>query len=268
MQLTEALTVIPQIFWILRTGLPAVLRAIYASPSLLFNFTALSRISMATVWLPFGEGSDMLAKADKTALITPNATGVVLDIGSGHGYTANYLDRTKVTQYIALEPNILMHASIRQRAEAAGFSETDGSLLILACGAQDTASILSSLRPGKLEVDTIISILSLCTVPDPQRTLRTLVSAVLAAGGGQLLFYEHVLSPRADVAWWQRFWAPVWRRALDGCSLDRPTHLWVEELKDGDGEGESVWAEGRVWKTLDFPEEHLFCRRVGRFVKK
>ncbi|KAJ7021472.1 hypothetical protein C8F04DRAFT_1224076 [Mycena alexandri] len=270
MQLSAALDLVGQIRWILMTGIPPVLRAIYASPSLIFDFTALSRISMATVWVPFGEGTDAHAKVDKTNLITPNATGIVLDLGSGHGYTPNYLDRTKVTQFIAVEPNVLMHSSIRQKAEAAGFSEADGSLLILSCGAEDTASILSSLRPDdtrvQAKVDTIISVLTICTIPAPQQTLRALVDKVLAPGG-EFLFYEHVLSPRADVAWWQQFWTPVWSKVLDGCTLNRPTHIWVDQLVNEDGE--SFWAEGgSAWNSVDFPEENLFCRRLGRFVKK
>ncbi|KAJ7764844.1 hypothetical protein B0H16DRAFT_1525911 [Mycena metata] len=259
-----------QILWVWMTGIPPVLRAIYASPSLISDFTALSRISMATVWVPFGKGTDTHAKVDKTNLITPNAHGVVLDLGSGHGYTPDYLDRTKVTQFIAVEPNVLMHSSIRQKAEAAGFSEADGSLLILACGAEDTASILSSLRrndaTSQAQVDTIISILTICTIPAPQQTLRTLVDKVLAPGG-EFLFYEHVLSPSADIAWWQQFWTPIWSRVLDGCTLNRPTHIWIEELVDEDGK--TFWAEGgSAWNNVENPEDNLFCRRLGRFVKK
>ena len=94
---------------------------------------------------------------------------------------------------------------------------------------------------------------------DPQQTLDALVKEVLKPGG-TLLFYEHVLSPREDVAWWQRFWAPLWVHIMDGCRIDRPTHVWIEKM--------DVWAEGRVWGKADEPEEHLFWHRVGRFVKK
>ncbi|KAJ7675464.1 S-adenosyl-L-methionine-dependent methyltransferase [Mycena rosella] len=246
-------------------GLPPVLRAILAAPSLLLNPTALSRISFASVWVPWGMGTDAHARADKEALITPHAAGTVLDLGAGHGYTAPYLDRAKCTKYIALEPNVLMHPQIRARAHAAGFSEADGSLLLLACGAEDSASILSATSSVPGGVDTIVSVLTLCTVPAPQHTIRALVQDVLAPGG-TLLFYEHVLSHRADVAWWQRFWAPVWGMVFDGCCLNRPTHLWIKEVTDNSGE--SVWAEGKVWNAADSQEERLFWRQVGRYVKK
>ncbi|KAJ7736716.1 S-adenosyl-L-methionine-dependent methyltransferase [Mycena maculata] len=256
------LDIIGQIRMTLALGLPHVLRAIFASPSLIFNPAALSRISFANVWIPFSQGLDEHTREDKAKLITPHATGAVLDLGAGHGYTANYLDRTKVTKYIAVEPNTLMHSYIRDKAQAAGYTEADGSLVILACGAEDTATIISATHA---EVDTIVSVHTLCTVPAPQQTLRALVQDVLASGG-EFLFIEHVRSPCADVAWWQKFWTPVWRQVFDGCCLDRPTHLWVVGLVDENGE--SMWAEGGKYWSSDFPEEHLFWRQQGRFVKK
>ena len=74
------------------------------------------------------------------------------------------------------------------------------------------------------------------------------------------MFYEHVLSHRDDVAWWQRFWTPIWKVAFDGCRLDRPTDIWVQKM--------DVWKEASVWGKEGEEEEHLFWHRVGRFVKK
>ena len=87
-----------------------------------------------------------------------------------------------------------MHPHIRARANEAGYHESDGTLLILSCGAEHTSTILSSLSlsRGASEsappVDTIISVLTLCTIPNPQDTLKTLVRDVLKPGG-QLLYY-------------------------------------------------------------------------------
>ncbi|KAJ6632568.1 S-adenosyl-L-methionine-dependent methyltransferase [Mycena sp. CBHHK59/15] len=264
MKLSAAFDIVGQIRFAVTIAFFPTVRAIFNSPSLLINPTALSRVIMAHVWVPFGKGSDAGASGDKKRLITPHSSGVVLDLGAGHGYTANYLQREKVTKYIALEPNVLMHPHIREKAHAAGYTEANGSLLILSCGAEDTVSILSSLH-GR--ADTIISVLSLCTVPAPHQTLHALVQDVLAPGG-TLIFYEHVLSPHEDVAWWQRLWSPVWGKVFDGCCLDRPTHLWIKNLVDEDGE--SPWAEGEISGAEGFDEEehHLFWRQIGRFVKK
>ncbi|KAJ7125240.1 hypothetical protein C8R44DRAFT_669414 [Mycena epipterygia] len=248
----------------LSIGLPAVLRAIFTTPSLLFNPTALSRISMAGIWIPFGNGSDAGSRGDKEHLITPHARGIVLDLGAGYGHTATYLDRTRVTKYIALEPNVLMHDRIREMAATVGYTAADGTLQILFCGAEDTAAILSSVGTP---VDTVVSVLALCSVPKPHAALRALVRDVMAPGG-TLLFLEHVRSRRADVAWWQALCTPVWRKVFDGCCLDRPTDLWIRGLVD-EKDGESVWTQGEVWQSSDEnDEDNWFWRQFGRFVKK
>ncbi|KAJ6497517.1 hypothetical protein C8R45DRAFT_1211395 [Mycena sanguinolenta] len=246
----------------LKLGLPAILRAIFRSPSLLFNWPALSRVSMARIWVPFGAGGDQGQREDKQKLITPHAHGVVLDLGAGHGHTVNYLDRTVVTKYIALEPNTLMHPRIREMAAAAGFNESDGTLLILSCGAEDTTSILSSVN--FTPVDTIVSVLTLCTVSFPPQTIRALVFDILAPGG-TLLFLEHVRRDSADAAWWQTVLTPVWKRVFDGCCLDRPTDVWVKDLKDDDGA--TPWSEENIWDPKD-RKDTLFWIELGQFVKK
>jgi SAM-dependent methyltransferase len=187
---------------------------------------------------------------------------------AGFGLSIQYFDRTRVSRYIALEPNDLMHNHIRAKANEAGFHESDGTLIILSFGAQDTHSILSSL--SQEPVDTILSVLTLCSIPDPQHTILKLIRDLLKPGG-QLLYIEHVLSTRPDVAWWQRFWAPLWACAFDGCRMDRPSDVWIHDLKIGGGgsgyEGSDAWSE---WKFYDYPdedEEDMFVHSLGKFVK-
>lgn len=177
----------------------------------------------------------------------------------------NYLERDKIKTYVALEPNLLMHPIIREQASKHNFNEDDGSLLILSYGAHEPSKILSVLPP----VDTIVSVLTLCSVPRPEDTIRGLVRDILKPGG-QFLFYEHVLSHRSDVAWWQRLWTPIWTYGFDGCRLDRPSHLYLRGLTEIDGEGRemSVWREGATWGKKDEPEENVFWHQAGRFVKR
>ncbi|OCH85082.1 hypothetical protein OBBRIDRAFT_798538 [Obba rivulosa] len=258
MKLSVSLGLLLHLRWALGVALPPTLKAIFHKPSLLLHPHEISHIFMSHVWLSgMGDGIDANAREDKTPLITPNAYGVVLDIGAGHGHTVNYLDTSRVTKYVAVEPNTLMHVEIRKLANKAGFTEEADTLVILPYGAEHTASIASALG-GPLSVDTIISVLSLCSIPKPEETIRRVVEELLKPGG-QFLFYEHVLSPRADIAWWQRFWTPIWSKALDGCSLDRPTHVWVRRA--------TKWDVEETWGTADDPEDHLFCHQVGRFVK-
>jgi hypothetical protein len=158
-----------------------------------------------------------------------------------------------------------MHDHIRAKANEAGFHESDSTLIILSFGAEDTQSILSSLSQlDQQPVDTIISVLTLCTIPDPQRTISRLIRDLLKPAG-QLLYFEHVLSSRPDVAWWQRFWAPVWACAFDGCRMDRPSDVWIRDLKIGSSG--DVWMEWKIWDYPGEDEENLFHHSLGKFVK-
>ncbi|OSD00414.1 hypothetical protein PYCCODRAFT_1479292 [Trametes coccinea BRFM310] len=258
MKLSAAFSLLADLRFAIRAAFVPTLSAIFKSPLLLIRPSELSRIFMSHVWTVFGNGVDENARPVKQSLIPGNAYGVVLDLGAGHGHTLFYLDHSKVTKYVALEPNQLMHGEIRTLAASKGYTEDTGNLLILPYGAEEISLITSALG-GRHTVDTIISILTICSIPEPERTMAALVDEVLRPGG-TLLLYEHVLSPRPDVAWWQRFWTPLWARAFDGCRLDRPTHLWIANM--------DVWAEKEVWTKEGEPEEHLFWHQVGRFVKK
>lgn len=287
MKISNALSPLTDLRYAIGASLWPTVLDIYHSPSLLFRPVALSQIVMAHVWALFGDPTNEGARPTKEGLITPNAHGVVLDIGAGvsgltlssssayypfllgHGHTVGYLDRNKVAKYLALEPNTRMHPRIRTSANDAGFSEEDGTLTILSCGAEDVLSILEALGATQPPVDTIVSVLTLCTVPSPERTMRNLVRDVLKPGG-QFLFYEHVLSPRQDVAWWQRAWAPIWAISFGGCRIDRPIHYWVDgmTLTEDNGVEMSAWSERRLWGREGESEENLWWHQVGRFVKR
>ncbi|KAF5356378.1 hypothetical protein D9758_009473 [Tetrapyrgos nigripes] len=253
----------------IRQALIPTLKDIYANPYLIFHpFYAF----FSNVWAILGPGMDENEQEIKRNLITPRARGVVLDLGAGHGHTIKYLDRSKVKKYIALEPNMCMHSKIREMASSHGFTESDGTFLLIECSASDVHSILFQIstlekQHKEIQVDTIISFRSACGFPSPENTLQRLVRDVLKPGG-RFLFFEHVLSERKDVAWWQRFWAPVWE-IVGQCRLDRKTDRWIEEMKDVDGQGRkiSMWSEGEVMDNPDEPEESLFHNRLGQFVK-
>ncbi|EMD35916.1 hypothetical protein CERSUDRAFT_85003 [Gelatoporia subvermispora B] len=258
MKLSISLDLILQLRWAMAIALGPTLRAIWHKPSLLFHSREISRLFMSHIWSSgLGDGIDENARDVKGPLITPNAYGVVLDIGAGHGHTANYLDINRVTKYVALEPNTHMHEEIRKIANKAGWTEEAGTLLILPYGAENT-SVISSALGGPLSVDTVVCVLSLCTVPSPEETINRMSNELLKPGGVFLL-YEHVLSPCADVAWWQWFWSPIWSKAFDGCRLDRPTYVWVRKATN--------WEVDEVWTQEGEPVEHLFWHQVGKFVK-
>ena len=276
MKLSAAFEVWSKIFLAFKAALVPTLCDVLKNPFLLVHPQQLSHAFFGHIWKVFGPDSNERAHVVKQTLITPNACGVVLDIGAGTlaltreflqkeltgsllglGHTALYLDPTKVTKYVALEPNANMHAGLRARAASRGFTEEAGTFALLPYGAQDTALISSALG-GPHAADTLVLVLTLCSVPEPEAAIASLVRDVLRPGG-TLVFYEHVLSPRADVAWWQRFWTPMWRYFADGCCLDRPSHLWIMRM--------GCWSEKAVWGEEDASEEDLYWRQIGKCVK-
>ncbi|KAG1734103.1 uncharacterized protein EDB91DRAFT_1057077 [Suillus paluster] len=260
MGLAAAFRLLPELRLIIGAGLWPTILAVWHSPSLLFRPHELSRLFMFHVWKLFGNGVDENARDVKKALITPHTYGVVLDIGAGHGHTIKYLEHSHVTKYIAVEPNVHMHAELHHTASATGYSQDDGTLLILPCGTEDITTIISSFPVTHPPVNTLISVLTICSIPSPQSTISTLISEVLKPGG-QVLYYKHVLSDKNDVVWWQRFWTPVWSTVFGGCHLDCPAHQWIEDV------GGWVQGEGGMWKKEGETEEGLFCHRGGRLIK-
>lgn len=265
MRLSAACSIVVDLWLAFRSGIVPTLWAIWKSPRLLFQWHALSRFFMATMWTVYGDGVDENSQSVKQRLITPNAYGVVLDIGAGHGHSARYLDKTRVTRYVALEPNTHMHSKLRKTANAAGFSESDGTLLILPYLAEDISSIVSLIH--KHSVDTFISIITLCSIPSAEPAVVSLVSHILKPGGA-FLFYEHVLSPHSDVRWWQRFWTPIWTKFFGGCRIDRQTDLWIIGMPYESGSNQSMWSDADVRRKEGEPEDFLFYHRIGKMVKR
>ena len=151
-----------------------------------------------------------------------------------------------------------MHDDLRKQADLAGFNEEQGNLLLLSYGAEETGLILSAVG-GPHSVDTMISILTFCSVPQPEDTISALVDQVLKPGG-KLLYFEHVQSRREDVAWWQHFWSPIWGMAFDGCVIGRPTDAIIEGL--------NVWKEKEITRLEEGKDtEDLFVHSIGRLIK-
>ncbi|KAG8903421.1 hypothetical protein FRB99_003316 [Tulasnella sp. 403] len=257
MKFSRALGPLSDLWIAISFAFSPTIKHILNSPSILLKPAQLSRVFFSHVWVVYGPGTDEASRTVKESLI-PHAFGIVLDLGAGHGHTVNYLKRDQVTKYVAVEPNHLMHPEIRKNATSAGYSEEAGELVVLDCGAEDF-QLINSAVGGENQVDTIISILTLCSVPEPQATVRNLSLRVLKPGG-EFLFCEHVLSPRNDVQWWQRLWTPIWSLCFGGCRLDRPTHMWIEE--------EGIWdVASKTWGKDGDDEENLFWHQIGKFTK-
>lgn len=137
-------------------------------------------------------------------IVSEPISGVVLDIGPGLGYWVDLYARTDVpiqnagkvvknrgkgrgiTTVYGVEPNTQSHPRLRQRALAAGL---EGIYKILPVGIEDIAKE-TALEKGS--VDAIVSLLCLCSIPEPEKNIRELYSYLKP--GGRWYIYEHVKS--------------------------------------------------------------------------
>jgi hypothetical protein len=83
MWFTAALRLLQGVWLTITCAFIPTLKDVWKQPSLLLHPITLSRIYMSHVWIPFGDGIDENARNSKQRLITPYATGVVLDVGAG-----------------------------------------------------------------------------------------------------------------------------------------------------------------------------------------
>jgi ubiquinone/menaquinone biosynthesis C-methylase UbiE len=67
--------------------------------------------------------------------------------------------------------------------------------------------------------DAVVMTWTLCTVPDPLKTLGE-IKRVLKPDG-RLIFVEHGWSPEPGVLAWQNRLNPLWNRVAGGCNLNR-----------------------------------------------
>ncbi|MFI2230084.1 class I SAM-dependent methyltransferase [Nocardia testacea] len=155
------------------------------------------------LWL--GERSGMGARRRD---LLRRAKGRTVELGSGTGLNLEYypgdLDELTLT-----EPEAAMRTRLTRRLG----HRRDGARIVDASAEQ--------LPFADDTVDTVVSTLVLCTVPDPGAALRE-IERVLHPGG-QLLFIEHVRSESPRLARWQDRLAGPWRRFAEGCHCNRAT---------------------------------------------
>jgi hypothetical protein len=83
MKLSKALSPFLGLWLAVTIAFWPTLKEVLRNPILLLRPAQLSQLYMSKLWLVFGDGIDGNTKPLKNAHITPNAYGVVLDIGAG-----------------------------------------------------------------------------------------------------------------------------------------------------------------------------------------
>lgn len=135
------------------------------------------------------------------------ASGVVLEIGFGTGANFSYYP-SRIDSLTAIDPNPGMIPLVRSlQAEAV-------------IPVHLALALAEALPFPSASFDTVVSTMTLCSVPQLSKTLQELLRVVRP--GGRLLFLEHGQSPDRSVRRWQDGLTPAWKHLGDGCHLNRP----------------------------------------------
>ncbi|HVW16880.1 MAG TPA: methyltransferase domain-containing protein [Solirubrobacteraceae bacterium] len=142
------------------------------------------------------------------------AAGRVVEVGAGNGLNFALYPAT-VTEVVAVEPEPYLRARAAERAASAPVAVTvvDGEA--------------DALPLADASADVAVASLVLCSVPDQAVALAELRRVLRP--GGELRFYEHVVSTRPRRARLQALLTRLlWRRVCAGCHLDRDTGAAIE----------------------------------------
>ena len=134
------------------------------------------------------------------------ARGLVLEVGVGSGLNLRFYSRA-VDRVVALDPSPELLRVASQRMADALIPVS----LIRASG--------EHLPFADALFDTVVMTWTLCSISNPLAALIEIRR--LLNPGGQLLFVEHGLSPETQIARWQHWLTPCWKRIGGGCHLDR-----------------------------------------------
>lgn len=168
----------------------------------------------ASIYDPFVALGEHRGMHERRRRLLGQARGRVLEIGAGTGLNlAHYPD--ELEELVLSEPVEPMARRLESRLQRSGVR---GS--VLRAGAE-------ALPLATDSVDTVVSTLVLCTVPDPEAALEE-IRRVLRPDG-RLLFVEHVRSDSKRLSRWQERLAGPWEAFASGCRCDQDTLGLIEQ---------------------------------------
>ncbi|KAI1389631.1 S-adenosyl-L-methionine-dependent methyltransferase [Hypoxylon trugodes] len=161
-----------------------------------------------------------------------------------------------ITRVYGVEPNEGHHAALQKNIAKAGLEDV---YRIVPVGIEDLDN--PEKWDGKVEkgsVDCIVSILCLCSIPDPEKNIRELYSYLKK--GGRWYAYEHV---RVEYSWYmkayQRYLNLFWPHFIGGCTLCRQTEKTIREA--------GSWEDINIGQPPDEFWYKTVPHRLGIFTK-
>ena len=154
-------------------------------------------------------------------------SGRVIEVGAGTGANFEHYPEG-VTEVVAVEPEPLL------RAEA----ERGAVLAPVPVRVVDGTAERLPAHAG--EFDAAVACLVLCSVGDPAQALGELHRVIRP--GGELRYYEHVVSRHAGLARGQRLVDHVWPHAFGNCHTSRDTERSIRAAGFVVDHSERLWA--------------------------
>jgi ubiquinone/menaquinone biosynthesis C-methylase UbiE len=167
------------------------------------------------VYLRIAHAAERGGGAEHRRTLLAGLSGRVIEVGAGHGLNFPYYGEG-VTQVLAVEPEPYLRGLAKHAAPTAmvPIEVRDG--------------IAEALPAADDEFDAAVASLVLCSVDDQQAALAEINRVVRP--GGELRFYEHVISNRPGMARMQR-WADatIYPHLAGGCHAARDTGAAISE---------------------------------------
>ncbi|KAJ1326545.1 methyltransferase domain-containing protein [Microdochium nivale] len=231
------------------------------------------KINASTKVLPLLDGRVVKGQLLEEPAV-PGLEGVCVEIGAGAGYWVDIfsnkhmrqgggggdqqqLGRTKaVTRVYGVEPNANHHPKLREHIVKAGL---EGVYEIVPVGIEDLGD--GKKWDGQIDkesVDCIVTVLCLCSIPEPERHIRELYGYLKK--GGRWYFYEHV---QCSTGWYlkayQSFVNIFWPQFLGGCQLCRPTGRYLREAGE--------WQSADIAVPFDAQWYNVVPHQIGVLTK-
>ena len=167
----------------------------------------------ARVYPYISRGAEKGGAAEHRRALLAGLQGRVVEVGAGHGLNFAYYP-IGVTQVLAVEPEPHLRTLAQAAAKPAPVSvDVKGGVAV-------------ALPAENGEFDAAVASLVLCSVSDQAVALREI--ARVLRPGGELRFYEHVVSNRRAMARLQRALdATIYPRLAGGCHCARDTRAAI-----------------------------------------
>ncbi|KPM35051.1 hypothetical protein AK830_g11523 [Neonectria ditissima] len=203
--------------------------------------------------------------------------GVVLEIGAGTGMWVDVF--AKVGKSIAtedgsedvrrrkgaaglkrvygIEPNPQSAATLRRRVQELGMEDLYEVVPVGIEDLNDPTAWAGRIDPGS--VDCIVTILCLCSIPEPEKNIRLLYDCLKK--GGRWYAYEHVQVERGGFFVWlyQRFINLAWSNVMGSCRICRATGKTLREA--------GPWEKIDLAQPSDEPAYQMVPHVLGTLTK-